>query len=108
MRVAVDPLSGNVSLISEPKVVHVGSGGGGGGGNGGTSGRTSYVTPVASDPATGEDGDMVYNYTENVIKVWWAGAWNTMAGGSTDAATFDYIDGDDFMFIDATGFDFIT
>ena len=35
-------------------------------------------TVVASDPATGIDGQMIINSTTDEIKVWYNGIWNTI------------------------------
>lgn len=98
MKVVVNPINGDVSLVPGQKVVK-------GGGTG--PGRKSYVNLVASDPASAAEGDMIYNTTDGALKVYYNGAWVTIGSGTSDTATFDFMDDTDFLFMDDTGFDFM-
>lgn len=102
LMVHVDAMSGRPMLIPRTKPA-------GGGGGSGVS-RGSFATIVSSDPATGNDGDLIYNTSTAELKIWINGAWVVIGAGEppTDLATFDFADASDFLFIDGEGFDYIS
>ena len=44
------------------------------------------LTNLSSDPATGSEGDLYFNTTEDVLKIYVNGAWTTLTGGGGGAA----------------------
>jgi hypothetical protein len=52
-----------------------------------------FLTPtglvnLASDPATGSEGELYFNTTDDVIKVYVNGAWTELTGGGGSASSF--------------------
>ena len=44
------------------------------------------LTNLSSDPVTGSEGDLYFNTTEDVLKIYVNGAWTTLTGGGGGAA----------------------
>ena len=40
------------------------------------------LTNLSSDPATGSEGDLYFNTTDNVVKIYADGAWTELTGGA--------------------------
>jgi hypothetical protein len=60
---------------------------------------------VSSEPASGTDGQVIFNESTDELKIWINGSWVLIQTG-TDGGTFDYVDGGEFEFMDGTYFDY--
>jgi hypothetical protein len=54
-----------------------------------------FLTPLglvglASDPATGSEGQLYFNTTDDVVKVYSNGAWAELSGGGSGSVSIDY------------------
>lgn len=87
MMVHVEPASGRVMLLPRPKT------GGGGGGGGTSGGNQPPVTIVAADPATANEGDLIYNTIDSALKVYQGGSWHTIDTDIDIAALWGNIGG---------------
>ena len=48
------------------------------------------LTNLSSDPATGSEGDLYFNTTDNVVKIYADGIWTELQGGSGGGASVIY------------------
>jgi hypothetical protein len=48
------------------------------------------LTNLSSDPATGSEGDLYFNTTDNVVKIYADGAWTELQGGAGGGASVYY------------------
>lgn len=48
----------------------------------------SLLEVVSSDPATGADGQMIINNTDDTVKLWYAGSWQTLHTLTPAAASY--------------------
>ena len=72
---------------------------------------TTLYRLAQSDPATGYEGEMIFNTTTNQLKVRYNDTWNPVnfgIGGGPTSGTFTFVDGSPATFIDGSYIDFIS
>lgn len=61
---------------------------------------------VASDPASGETGQLILNTTDDAIKVYYASQWQTLHSLSAEVSSFVFEDSNQFVFEDGNTYIF--